>query len=134
MKMRLWNLRYGNKGFVLSLDIAMAVFIVILFLIVANQYVNRDDNSLSSLQMIRVGSDIMAVLDYKGVLNSLNSGAIKEGKDALLPVNYGMKIKIDCNNVDTLEEVKEKLVGSGERIFVVNGERYCIGRFWIWLK
>lgn len=138
MKEQLWNLRYGHKGFVLSLDVAIAVIVVITILIAANQYVNRSDDSLAKLQMIRTGSDIIAILDRENILDTLNSGKIKEEKDAMLPVNYDMRIKINCKDVDTLEKVPSKdVVGSSERIFVTINQtdiNYCTGRFWIWLR
>jgi len=131
-----WKLHYGNRGFVFSLDITIAVVIVILILLSANQYLNKgDDDSLARLQMVKIGGDIMAILDYQDILDGLNSGVIQSEKNNLLPVNYQMRIKIDCGNVDTLEEIPIKTnVGGGKRSFVVNGNNFCTGRFWIWLE
>ncbi len=140
MKKQLWNLKSRNKGFILSFDVVIAVFIVFLILTVATFYATRaSEDSLSKLQMVRVGSDILAILDYEGTLATLSSANIEIGLNELLPVNYNMRIEIKGRTfgpmiVETDSETPEdRFIGSGKRVFNKNAQ-YYIARYWIWLK
>ena len=140
MKKRLWSLSSGNKGFVFSFDIMMAVLIVMLILAAATFYATKaTEDSLSNLQMTRTGSDILAVMDYDGVLKTLSTSSIEESLNELLPTNYNMRIEIKGKTfgpviVETTSETpQDRFVGSGKRMFNVNADFY-IARYWIWLK
>ncbi|MDP2909321.1 MAG: hypothetical protein Q8N77_05950 [Nanoarchaeota archaeon] len=80
MKQKSWNLRSGNKkGFILSLDAAIAVTIVFIFLTLSAYYVGKaNEDPLTRLQMIRSGSDIIAVLDQKGAFETLTQKEIAD--------------------------------------------------------
>lgn len=131
----------NKKAFVFSLDVIIAVTVVMSVLIVSMFYITKaGDESISTLQTIRIGSDILAVLDYDGTLDTLSALNIEEKLDVILPINYHMKIKIDCINQDPIiAETTDtlptnRLIASGKRVFVTNTGEYCIADFNIWLK
>lgn len=140
MKKQLWNSNSGNKGFILSFDVVIAVFIVLLILTAATFYATRaSEDSLSKLQMVRVGSDILAILDYEGTLATLSSPNIETGLNELLPASYHMRVEIKGRTfgpviVETASEMpSDRFIGSGKRLFNKNAEYYT-ARYWIWLK
>lgn len=71
-KKQSWNLRSGNrKGFILSLDAAIAVMIVFIFIAVSTFYIAKaNEETLSRVQVVRAGSDIMNVLDRENVFET----------------------------------------------------------------
>lgn len=140
IKKQLWNLNSGDKGFILSFDAVMAVFVVLIILIVATFYATRaSEDSLSKLQMIRTGNDILAILDYDGTLETKSAATIEEGLNELLPTSYHMMIEIKGKTfgpmiIETASEMPtDRFIGSGKRMFNKNAE-YYIARYWIWLK
>lgn len=140
MEKRSWSLGLGNKAFIFSFDAMLAVLLVTLLLLVGNFYATKSSEySLSRLQMIRTGSDILALLDYDGTLQPLSAPTIEVGLNELLPTSYHMRIEIRGKEfgplvVETSSETpNDRFIGSGKRMFNVNAESY-IARYWIWLK
>lgn len=141
MKHRFLRPGFGNKAFIFALDAAIAVSVVAVILFVANYYATTADvNPISDLEMLKVGSDILAVMDNKGVLDSLDEDAIKTEMMGLLPVNYHMRLHINGTfspniMIETTNENPTKgFIGTGERIFVTQNLKFGKARFWIWLK
>ncbi|MAG08759.1 hypothetical protein CMO89_04745 [Candidatus Woesearchaeota archaeon] len=132
---------FGNKAFIFSLDMIMAIIIVMSILIVSTFYITKaSDETVSKLQTIRIGSDVLAVLDYKGVLDTLSVEDIEVELNRILPINHHIRIKVSCNArdpiiVETTDIFpKERFIGTGKRVFVTNTGRSCIADFTIWLK
>lgn len=140
MKMQSWNLRFGNKGIVFSLDAAAALIIVLFILIVSNFYMYRSVNELPNLEVIRTGHDIIAMMDYEGTLETLNANSIKTRMDALLPGKYDMLLKTTSENQNISiggTPPNDRFIGAGKRFSVVSNQEnatYLTTRFWIWLK
>lgn len=141
MKKQLWNLRFGNKAFIFSLDIIMAIVVVMSLLMVATFYVTKaGGESVSKLQTIRIGADVLALLDYGGTLNTLSVGNIEVELNRILPINYHMRITANCKGQDPLivETIDispdNRFIGAGKRVFATNSSEYCIARYSIWLK
>ncbi len=98
MKKLSWNLRFGrkNKGFVLSLDASIAAFIAFILIVVSVYYVGlSNEETLSRLQLVRTGSDVVAILDYEETLSSLDKIKIQDEMKTLLPPGYQMRIMIN---------------------------------------
>jgi len=141
MKMRKqpWILGYGNKGFIFTLDAAIAVFLVIIISLAANYYAAKGTEPLSRLQMVRTGYDLIAVLDNSGVLVSLDSALIENSLIEILPVNYEMRLEITGTYPDQIvietSSIPEgkKFVATGKRFFV-SGGYYETAKFYIWLR
>lgn len=137
--------QFGNKkGFVFALDAAFAVVVFILLLLAIRYYATGfHKNTLPDIQTLRVGSDILAVLDYTGTLNTLNKNTIENKMEDLLPPNYEMKIIISgesshCDEEAGAEDIPDdRFVASGKRFLAANPQTttyYCTARYWIWLK
>lgn len=140
MKKQSWSLSLENKGLIFSFDIMVAVLLVVVLLLAGTFYAAKSgEYSLSRLQMIRTGSDILAILDYDGTLKTLSMPTIEAGINELLPTSYHMRIEIKGREYGPLiiettpEAPKDRFIGSGERVFNKNAE-YYIARYWIWLR
>ena len=141
MKKQSWNLHFGNKAFIFSLDIIIAIIVVMSLLMVSTFYVTKaGGESVSKLETIRIGSDVLALLDYNGTLNSLSVGNIEVELNRILPINYHMRIAANCEGegsivVETIDtSPTDRFIGGGKRVFVTNTGKYCIASYSIWLK
>ncbi len=96
-----------RKGIIFALDAALAVTVVIIILINSSYYFSTSSKeSLSQLQPVRIGSDIIALLDFGGSfeyafddLNNVESNGDEIPPDHLnvstyLPKNYAMKYAV----------------------------------------
>lgn len=143
MKKQSWNLRSTRKGYILSVDIILAIAVVTVLLTVSFYYAYRSsEDTFARLQITRTGSDILAVLDYDNDLSTLNQNTIRNAMNRLLPTNYNMRIEITPDIGDSFVigdplPIKS-FIASGRRVFVVKsgGEitDYGIAQFWIWSK
>jgi hypothetical protein len=119
----------------------IAIIIVAALLAVSTFYVTKaGGESVSKLQTIRIGADVLALLDYDGTLDTLSVGSIEIGLNTLLPINYHMRIEADCIGqgpiiVETIDtSPQDRFIGGGKRVFVTNTSKYCIAGYSIWLK
>src|SRR3989344_5482781 len=92
-----------RKGIIFALDASLAVSVVIIILINSSYYFSTSSKeSLSQLQPVRIGSDIIAILDFQGnfdyaldPLQNLETNGDTIPQSALnvssyLPKNYAM--------------------------------------------
>jgi len=146
MKKQSWNSHSGNKkGFILSLDAAIAVLIVFIFIAVSTYYVGKaNEDPLTRLQMVRAGSDIISVLDQKGVFETLTQTEISDEISSILPPVYEMRLRVNGTfpqeilTVETTNEtIGRQFVVSGERNLVMyneTGNYYATVKYWMWQK
>lgn len=146
MKMQSWNSLSGNKkGMILSLDAAVAIVLVFIFIAMSVYYAGKaNDEPLSRLQMLRAGSDVMFLLDKENAFATLSQDDIAKRVSAILPAAYEMRLRINGTfpgNVFTVETSREdpagKFIVSGERLVVISnstGSYYGKARYWMWLK
>lgn len=147
MKKPYWNSGSGkkNKGFILSLDISIAAFVAFILIVVSIYYVGlASEETLSRLQLVRTGSDVTAMLDYKETLDGLDKIEIQDEMKTLLPPGYEMRININGTfpqqslvAESTTEPPSKKFVMGGKRTFVIYNETkeyFATADFLIWLK
>ncbi|MBL7100752.1 MAG: hypothetical protein ISS23_02235 [Nanoarchaeota archaeon] len=146
MKKGLWNFPFGNrKGFILALDAAIAITIVFIFIAISAYYVGKaNEDPLTRLQMIRAGSDIIAILDYEDVFETLTQTEIADQISAILPPVYEMRLRVNGTfpqeilTVETTNETSgRQFVVSGERNLVLyneTGNHYATVKYWMWLR
>lgn len=131
----------GKKAFIFSLDMFIAVVITILVMSAAHRHmINAEANRISDVQMVAAGSDIAALLDSKGILQTLDKDSIESGMNELLPQNYKMfmKIAVDDGTIfyvgDSLPE--NQFAATGKRFFAVKSGRsirdYAYVTYWVW--
>ena len=137
------NIFRGKKAFVFTLDIAIAVLITILVMAAAHRNMaNSEANRLSSVQMMAYGSDVVALLDHNGVLQTIDQGDIESGMNDLLPQNYDMLLKITYDDGTVLyagdSVPRQQFVGTGKRFFAIADEDSVKGYgnviYWIWTR
>ena len=133
--------RLMRRGIVFSLDAAIAITVVLILLInTAYYFSTASRESISQLQLIRTGSDIINIMDMSGdlrktVINdygrspSMNP-AISESEvnvSRYLPENYEMRVEIF--------DMGETAVNSNSAFDCVDGclctLRGCNGTFWV---
>lgn len=133
----------GKKAFVFTFDAAIAVLVVILVMTAAHRHMaNAEANEISSMQMISAASDIAAMLDYNGVLQTLDDKKIESKMSDLMPQNYKMLLKIvvdDGTIIYAGDSVPgEQFVGSGKRFFTVKGKNsiknHAYVSYWVWAR
>jgi len=139
-----WNLRFGNKGIVFTMDAMAALIIVIVLLIVSYFYMLKSIDETPNLNVARVGDDVIAILDYNKVFSTLNIGVIKNATYTILPNKYDMLIRISTSNQSPNEIISiggeipnDRFVGGGKRFVVIpntNDVTFVTVRYWIWLK
>jgi len=146
MKKQSWNLRFGNKkGFILSLDAAIAVIVVFIFIAVSSYYVAKaNEDPLTRLQMIRAGSDIITLLDHQGIFETLTQTEISDEISSTLPPVYEMRLRVNGTfpqeilTVETTNETAGKqFIVSGERNLVLyneTGNYYATVKYRMWQK
>ena len=137
--MQLWKLRFGNKAMVLSLDAFFAVLIFIIILTASSLYlITAEQNKLTKLQLVRIGSDITTILEYQGLFNEFGNLNDAETKlNSLLSTefqNYDTNIEVywqewdnKDNNVTVIIgnpnlQTTKKFVGTGKRYFISNAD------------
>lgn len=145
MKQKCLSLCSGNKGFVFALDVAIAAIVVTILLLIANNYTTRTDDSLAKTQAIKTGSDIVALLDHKDILDALDRTQIEQEIRTTLPPQFEMRLEITGTfqeNRSIMFETtnfnpESKFIGTGKRIFVFKENDdyyYATAKYWIWYK
>lgn len=131
------NLVSGNKGIIFTLDVIVALFIVLFVMGVSLFFLNRSEESpIIKMQASRIASDITAVLDYSNKLSEVDTNKIKSEINSMIPEGYQIEFKIKCNNrvFDSREEIGKNEIFSGQRVFLDTKFNPCIMRYWIWLE
>lgn len=131
-----------KKGFVFSLDVAIGVLVVVLLMSAAHRHMtNAEANRISNIQMISVGSDIAAMLDYNEALQTLKESTIESEMNDLMPQNYDMLLKIVVDDGTILyigDSIPgEQFVSTGKRFFTINGgssTKYAYVVYWVWTR
>jgi hypothetical protein len=105
-----------KKGYIFTLDAAFAVIIVtVLLFMVYNYSITSYSSAVDPLPIRRLASDIVAVLDYNGVLDTLDEGTIESELNQLLPPNMNMSITIyaynDPSSLDDTIQINDDLTG-----------------------
>lgn len=157
MKKQKLNLRYGNKGFIFSLDALLAVLLTIVILTIANYMILKGgEERLSEFQLIKSQGDLISVLDLSGDLDSLDPRIINNSIREQLPERYGFRVNITFQRLDrftgefqmgpvmsfeTGDTIEEgKFISTGKRFFLSrigignNLNAFGVARYWIWLK
>ena len=131
-----WNSHSGNRGFIFTLDAIIAIIVIAIILSASGIFMIKNlDQNINSLQIEKIGADTIATLDYKNDFNSLNKITIKSRIDNILPENYELSFKMECQDIAILSgNIPQQTVHSGERIIVTNNFDYCYIKYWIWEK
>lgn len=87
------------RALILTTDVIFGMFVAIAIIAVTLSFVNSSyESGIGDLSMKRIASDIIAVLDYNGTLDTLNAASIESGINHLLPKGMEMGVNITVYN------------------------------------
>lgn len=110
-----------KKGFVLTMDVAISITIVGLVLLTVSQ-LNIID-AFSELEAKRLATDIVAVLDYRDVLDTYDKSKIEANLSGLVPENLNMSMIIKRFNSTAL--ISELQINANIT------ENFLAGKWWL---
>ena len=133
-----FGFRKNKKAIIFTLDIAVALIVVFTLLLTASFFITRNaQDPYPTLQLIRTGSDIVRLMEYKGLFDSIDEQQISDYLNDTLPSRFEMKIEGSSSPACEFEvgndPAADKTVLSAKEFFTTNGE-YCSLRYKIWLK
>lgn len=135
--LKLQSGRTNKRGIVFTLDVFIGLMIALIIITVGLYYLIQSSNErLAQLQLIRTSSDIMAILDYNGLLSTENSTLMESEMEYMLPNNMGMQITVQTQtfNAGTSEAPPQKgLIVAGQRVVYINGV-YGKANYLAWYK
>jgi len=83
------------KGYALTIDVTFGSVLVIFMLVAATSYtLSSYTSGIGDVSMKRIATDVIAVLDYNGTLDTLDENTIRSGINSLLPPNLEMGVNI----------------------------------------
>jgi len=84
-----------KKGYVFTLDAAFAISIIVALLLMTYGYsITSYASGADPVAIKRTASDIVSVLDYNNVLDTLDKNTIESELNQLLPPNLNMSMKL----------------------------------------
>ncbi len=87
--------RLGKRGFIFTLDIAIAFTIFVLFLVLISYLFSRaPEDPAVDVQMQRVANDIITVMDKSNSLQTFDKSKIEDSLKSLAPPQYGMLLTV----------------------------------------
>jgi hypothetical protein len=139
-KKKSWNFGFkkNKKAIIFTLDVAVALVVVFSLLFTASFFVVRkSQDPYPTLQLMRTGSDMVRVMEYKGYFNNPDETTITNYLNDNLPPNYEMYIEgssgSPCFFQAGTTPPEDKPIVSGKEFFAINGD-YCSARYKLWLR
>jgi hypothetical protein len=127
---------YGpnKKSQVFTLDVFIGLMIALIILSFSLFYlVKASEERLSQMQLIKTGYDVLAILDYQGIL-AQNSTVIENNTAQLLPEHMNMQIIVQTQTINTVTSAippQKGTIVTGSRAVYINGV-YGKARFLMW--
>lgn len=91
----------SSRGFVFTLDAAFGIFLMVAVLLtISFLSAQADTDSLSQLQLSRVGKDMLFLLDKGGDLQTFNATIVDSTLNSTLPRNLRMHIRVETYYFD----------------------------------
>lgn len=134
--------RKNKDGFIFTFDLTLAIIIVFIVIIIGLFFVSRaSSSSVSEHQMLRIGSDLITILDEEFAFDFLDHDYIEVAMQELLPANYQMLIRIegDFPEGNGLIEVggsipEKRLTLSGQKVVLNKDDLYLKITYFVWLR
>lgn len=120
------------------MDVAVALIIVFTILIIASTFITKSNKDpFPNLQLLKYGSDVTRVLNFKGYLDPPNDAIISAQLQTILPSYYGIELKGEgpgsCSFYAGESPPLDKSIVSGKYYF--NSENnFCALKYKIWIK
>ncbi|MBI5391984.1 hypothetical protein HZB00_03190 [Candidatus Woesearchaeota archaeon] len=138
MKAQHWTLFSGNKGFVFTLDMVIAIF-VLLFIatITAFNVSQANEDKLVNVQLTAYMNGALTILDEKGILQTGNSTLISNAFTPMIPAAYDFRLQIVYKQSPTVilgnEIPKGTFIGTGKYYFASQTD-LGVAKFFVWRK
>lgn len=141
----------GKKGYVFTLDITIAVVIVMGLLMLSALIMNRAQaGTFLEMEQMRIANDVITIMDNQGVLQSGNTSLINSVLK-ILPSNFNMSIVVKTYGYDgsnfvfrnrtqigSVTNETNRFIGQGKRTFITMGGssigNYSTVEYNIWVK
>ncbi len=140
-----------KRGFILTLDAIIAVFVVVTILAYANTQLNKSKvTQWSQYQMKQTGDDIVLMMKNDGTLQTLDSETIESALTNVAPANYQMRMHITkyaiveavlvpTQTIDVGPDVEDSSLRTyGKQTFLIftqdDVSSYNTVEYWIWLR
>ena len=129
-----------KKGFILTLDMIIAIFITGLFVGAALLYTFQEDN-FSHLNMNRMTNDIMLILDQEGILQGLDQDTIETALLELKPIQYDMRLYVYTTEVNPVvivetstQEPENQFITKGQWFFLSDNGTTSRAEYYTWVR
>ncbi|HLD88784.1 MAG TPA: hypothetical protein VI894_01110 [Candidatus Nanoarchaeia archaeon] len=137
-----------KKSVMLSMDATVGAIALLVVIFAATLMFDTNVHE-SEMYMLRVGDDVLLMLDLQGYIQTLNNNTVYNNMTAILPNNYKMALEITNYNftgstftVDRIINVSKVITNStrvtNTRIIVETSggdlNKYISARYWVWLK
>lgn len=109
-----------KKGFVLTLDVAISMAVAGVILLAMSQLKSTD--AFPELEAKRLATDIVAILDYRDVLDTYDKNKIEANLSQLLPANLNMSMIIKRFNSIAVSQMQ---------ISANITDNFLAGRWWL---
>lgn len=131
-----------KKGFILTLDLIVGMAIFFTAVLISLFLVSRGSEvSIAEHHLLRVGSDVVAIMDEQKVFDSLDPSIIRDKMRELLPGNYEMLVGVQGNfdegngTIEVGNEIpQQRLMISGRRAALTNDNVYLKITYFIWTR
>jgi|GEM_PF-3404709 len=136
----------GRKGYALIVDATFGALIAVSILVAATTFMNAGYSSgTGTVSVKRMATDVVAVLDFNGTLDTLDENAIRSGIRHLLPpgLEMGINITVYDENLNQVQETtidfdteKDRL--GGKRGFMIfSGSQatgFAVAEYWVAIR
>jgi len=136
----------GRKGYALIVDATFGALIAVSIMVVATTFMNAGYSAgTGTVSVKRMATDVMAVLDYNGTLDTLDENMIRSGVRHLLPpsLEMGINITVYDENLNHVQETninfdteKDRLAGKrGFMTFSGNqATGFAVAEYWVAIR
>ena len=131
-----------KQGFIFTLDLVLGTIIILATILLSLFLVSRGSEiTISEHQLIRTGSDIVAVLDQQKAFDALDYTTIDTKMQQLLPGNAQMLLRIQGNfsigngTIEVGAELPDNQpIMTGQRAALTENNTYLSITYAIWTK
>ena len=132
----------NKHGFIFTLDAVVGMTVLFMVVMLSLFFISKGSEvTLTEQQVLRVGSDVVTILDNQKVLDTLDYGIITTKMEEVLPPNYGMLLRIQGNfaqgngTIEVGGEIpNQRFVLSGRRVALTEDNTYLQLTYWVWTR
>ncbi|MBU0469855.1 MAG: hypothetical protein KKA62_05400 [Nanoarchaeota archaeon] len=134
------QIKLSRKGFIFSLDLVLGITIAFSVIFVAVFFVSQASSAnLSDYQLLRIGSDVVVLLENEGVFESLDYAVIETELQKITPSNYEMLLRITGDFalgngiIEVGGEIPDRrVVLAGKRVVLTSNDDLLTVTYFIW--